>query len=129
MAVTTTTQRGDMDRRHAARGPLGPVTALVASALTVTAACTALPPEGGAPESSGRSGVEIPREGASPASAASTSASTSSFTLFESGQVRPLAMSPDGRRLFAVNTPDNRLEIFSVGKRQLVHTASIPVGL
>ena len=36
------------------------------------------------------------------------------FTTFESGQVRPLALSPDGTRLFAVNTPDDRLEIFAV---------------
>ena len=36
------------------------------------------------------------------------------FVAFESGQVRPLALSPDGTRLFAVNTPDNRLEIFDV---------------
>jgi hypothetical protein len=34
---------------------------------------------------------------------------------FESGQVRPLALSPDGSRLFAVNTPDNQLEVFQVG--------------
>ena len=34
-------------------------------------------------------------------------------TLFESGQVRPLALSPSGKLLFAVNTPDNRLEIFA----------------
>src|SRR4029453_5424265 len=38
----------------------------------------------------------------------------SSFVSFESGQVRPLALSPDGTHLFAVNTPDNRLEIFDV---------------
>ena len=37
------------------------------------------------------------------------------FTLFESGQVRPLALSADGTRLFAVNTPDNTLEILNVG--------------
>src|SRR5215470_10204165 len=36
------------------------------------------------------------------------------FTLFETGQVRPLALSPDGNLLFAANTPDNRLEIFSI---------------
>ena len=36
----------------------------------------------------------------------------SSFTLFESGQVRPLALSRDGQRLYAVNTPDNRLRSF-----------------
>ena len=41
-----------------------------------------------------------------------------SFTNFESGQVRPLALSPDGTRLFAVNTPDNRLEIFDVERRR-----------
>src|SRR5258705_9930746 len=38
-----------------------------------------------------------------------------SFVNFETGQVRPLALSPDGTRLFATNTPDNRLEIFAVG--------------
>lgn len=51
------------------------------------------------------------------------------YTLFESGQVRPLAMSPDRQRLFAVNTPDNRLEVFRIQGNQLLRTASIPVGL
>lgn len=55
--------------------------------------------------------------------------SASSFTLFESGQVRPLALSPDGTHLFAVNTPDNRLEIFRVRKHGLRHVGSVPVGL
>ncbi|MEA2563621.1 MAG: hypothetical protein QOH06_5125 [Acidobacteriota bacterium] len=54
---------------------------------------------------------------------------SSPYTLFESGQVRPLAMSPDKRHLFAVNTPDNRLEVFRIQGRQLIHTDSIPVGL
>jgi DNA-binding beta-propeller fold protein YncE len=61
--------------------------------------------------------------------ATSPAAAASKYTLFESGQVRPLAMSPDRRHLFAVNTPDNRLEIFSIREQGLVHTASIPVGL
>src|SRR4029450_4942298 len=52
-----------------------------------------------------------------------------SFVEFESGQVRPLALSPDGTRLFALNTPDNRLEIFSVSGAGLSHTGSVPVGL
>jgi YVTN family beta-propeller protein len=52
-----------------------------------------------------------------------------SFTTFETGQVRPLAMSPDGTRLFAANTPDNRLEIFAIGGGTLTHVASVPVGL
>src|SRR5262249_3552720 len=52
-----------------------------------------------------------------------------SFTTFESGQVRPLAMSPDGTRLFATNTPYHRLEIFTVSAGGLSHTGSVPVGL
>jgi DNA-binding beta-propeller fold protein YncE len=53
------------------------------------------------------------------------------FTLFESGQVRPLAVSKNGKRLFAVNTPANRLEIFNISgdSGPLVHSGSIPVGL
>jgi DNA-binding beta-propeller fold protein YncE len=51
------------------------------------------------------------------------------YTLFESGQVRPLAMSPDKHLLFAVNTPDNRLEVFRIQGNQLIRTASIPVGI
>src|SRR5262245_17799443 len=51
------------------------------------------------------------------------------FTTFETGQVRPLALSPDGTQLFATNTPDNRLEIFSVSGAGLTHTGSVPVGL
>jgi DNA-binding beta-propeller fold protein YncE len=48
---------------------------------------------------------------------------------FESGQVRPLALSADGKRLYAVDTPDARLEIFAVGARSLTPLASVPVGL
>ena len=51
------------------------------------------------------------------------------FTLFESGQVRPLALSPSGKFLFAANTPDNRLEVFRIQNKGLEHRASIPVGL
>src|SRR5712691_6119103 len=54
---------------------------------------------------------------------------SSSFTLFESGPVRPLALSPNGKLLFAANTPDNRLEIFRVHQHGLQHRGSIPVGL
>ena len=55
--------------------------------------------------------------------------SGASFVTFESGPVRPLALSPDGSLLFATNTPDNRLEVFSVGGGGLTHTDSIPVGM
>ena len=58
-----------------------------------------------------------------------TGVAAAAFTTFESGQVRPLALSPDGTRLFAVNTPDDRLEIFSLTGGVPVHTGSVPVGL
>ncbi|MDJ0834927.1 MAG: beta-propeller fold lactonase family protein [Acidobacteriota bacterium] len=54
------------------------------------------------------------------------------FTLFESGQVRPLALSEDGKYLYAVNTPDNRLEIFRVknsNDKPLKFVGSVQVGL
>ncbi len=53
----------------------------------------------------------------------------SNFWLFETGQVRPLAMSPDKKTLFALNTPDNRLEIFDITPKGLKHRESVPVGL
>jgi DNA-binding beta-propeller fold protein YncE len=58
-----------------------------------------------------------------------SAAGAQSFVAFESGQVRPLAMSPDGNTLFAVNTPDNRLEVFAVSPAGLTHTASVDVGM
>src|SRR5262249_39784558 len=65
-----------------------------------------------------------------PSTAASQASSTGvSFIEFESGPVRPIAMSPNGARLFAVNTPDNTLEIFGVTSAGLVLQARVPVGL
>ena len=52
-----------------------------------------------------------------------------SFVTFETGQVRPLALSPDGAQLFAVNTPDNALEVFDVDGGGLTRVMSVPVGL
>ncbi len=54
------------------------------------------------------------------------------FTLFESGQVRPIAISDNGEYLFVTNTPDNRLEIFRIKNsvdQPLVAVASVRVGL
>ncbi|MFT3768526.1 MAG: hypothetical protein QM820_24025 [Minicystis sp.] len=62
-------------------------------------------------------------------SAGSPADASTPYTLFESGQVRPLALSPDRKLLFAVNTPDARLEIFRVENSGLHHRASVPVGL
>jgi len=58
----------------------------------------------------------------------STAGAQSDYTLFESGQVRPLAMSPNGEWLYVCNTPDGYLEAYSLtGNDTLI--ASIPVGL
>lgn len=51
------------------------------------------------------------------------------FIAFESGHVRPLALSADGTRLFAVNTPNNTLEVFNVTASGLQLAARVPVGL
>lgn len=63
------------------------------------------------------------------AAGASEETSLPSFVAFESGQVRPLALSPDGERLYAVNTPDNRLEVFDIVGLDLKHRFSVPVGM
>ena len=53
-----------------------------------------------------------------------------SFLTFESGQVRPLALSPDGAQLFAVNTPDNQLEIFDLDANgELARAGVVQVGV
>ncbi len=51
------------------------------------------------------------------------------FIEFESGLVRPLALSADGNHLYAVNTPDNTLEIFRVGPGGIAKESSVTVGL
>src|SRR5437762_11937233 len=60
---------------------------------------------------------------------AAASARAGSFVNFESGHVRPLALSPAGDRLFAVNTPDNRLAIYTLGAGGVTLAAAVPVGL
>jgi YVTN family beta-propeller protein len=56
-------------------------------------------------------------------------AASPSFLAFDSGSVRPLAKSPDGTRLFAVNTPNGTLEIFNITATGLSLAARVPVGL
>ncbi|MDB4977144.1 MAG: hypothetical protein JWN48_5485 [Myxococcaceae bacterium] len=53
----------------------------------------------------------------------------SSYSLFETLQTRPLALSPDGKLLFVANTPDDRLEIFRVSRQHLEPVGSVAVGL
>jgi YVTN family beta-propeller protein len=77
----------------------------------------------------GSSGGEQTGAIASKFSIGSQTAQEKAFTAFETGQVRPLALSIDGRYLYATNTPDNRLEIFRVHEHRVVPVASVPVGL
>jgi DNA-binding beta-propeller fold protein YncE len=52
-----------------------------------------------------------------------------SYWLFESMPSRPLALSSDAQRLYAVNTPDGYLEIFDVSGDTPVRAGAVPVGL
>lgn len=47
---------------------------------------------------------------------------------FESPQVHPLALTPDGTKLLAVNSPDNRLSVFDLTGPAPALVAEIPVG-
>jgi YVTN family beta-propeller protein len=54
----------------------------------------------------------------------------SSYVNFEGSQTSPVRVSPDGTRLFAVNTPDARLSVFDLSQEfnpSLI--AEIPVGI
>ena len=56
-------------------------------------------------------------------------AATTDFITFETGPVRPMALSPSGEHLFVVNAPDAQLEIFRVGSAGIAHLGSVPVGM
>ena len=62
--------------------------------------------------------------------AAGAFAQTTNFVNFEAKQTSPVRLSPDGTKLFAVNTPDARLSVFDVTSPQNpILIAEIPVGL
>lgn len=52
-----------------------------------------------------------------------------SVTVFESGPVRPLALSADGQRLYVVNGPAACLEVYAVNGDSLSLLSSVSVGL
>ena len=57
-------------------------------------------------------------------------ATSPNYLLFESGPVRPVALSPNGKLLFVANTPDNQLEIFQVSPSGLLSPhGSVQVGM
>lgn len=48
---------------------------------------------------------------------------------FESGPVRPIALSADGKRLYVTNTPAHCLEIYAISGDRLTLAATLSVGL
>lgn len=56
-----------------------------------------------------------PLGGAQQTTPAVRSAAAAPYLQFESGHVEPLVVSPDGRRLVALNTADHRVEVFALG--------------
>jgi DNA-binding beta-propeller fold protein YncE len=85
-----------------------PITAAVSLALVY--GCSFSPPP--------RSGLPAATEG-----------SPAGFTNFETEPVRPLALSADGRYLYALNTADDRLEIFDAQGENLRSVGETTVGL
>ena len=62
--------------------------------------------------------------------AAATGAAHAGYTNFEASHVRPLALTPSGARLLALNTPDALLEVFAVAADgTLTLESCLPVGL
>src|SRR5262249_33714979 len=57
------------------------------------------------------------------------SAAHAVFVNFESQQVHPIALSPRGATLLAVNTPDARLAVFDVDGGNPALLFEVPVGL
>jgi hypothetical protein len=91
-------------------------------AVALSVSCASSPEVSGPPSGSSGDPAAAPVVRAGSAS----SPAAPPFTVFESGQVRPLAMSPSKQFLFAVNTPDNRLEIFRITEDRLIRIGSIP---
>jgi YVTN family beta-propeller protein len=59
----------------------------------------------------------------------SSTTATTDFKNFETLQIHPLAITPDGSRLLALNTPDARLQIFAIGSGTLDTLGEVAVGL
>jgi DNA-binding beta-propeller fold protein YncE len=60
----------------------------------------------------------------------SASVGLADYSNFEASHVHPIALTPSGSKLLAVNTPDALLEVFAIaGDGSLQGIAAIPVGL
>ena len=83
------------------------------------------------PAAQGHGRFAITPRTTSPATGRRTEAASAAedYSLFESAPVRPLAITADGQRLYAVNTPAARLDAFAVTDQGLSPLGSAPVGL
>ncbi len=86
--------------------------ALVAVALALLSACSFAPAGNGTGKSDSGGFTNV-----------------GGFTNFETGPVRPLVLSLDGRYLYALNTADDRLEIFDARGENLRSLGETTVGL
>jgi YVTN family beta-propeller protein len=100
---------------HRAQFVFGGIAVSLGAALLSASSCQAVEPG------------PLPTEAQT--SAKASAVTSPSFVEFESGPVRPIAMSPDGTRLFAVNTPNATLEIYNITSSGLTFAARVPVGL
>jgi len=90
--------------------------------ISTACACLVLVACGGGGSGSGASSAE------SPINPANVGVGDE-FVTFESALVRPLAMSADGNRLLATNTPNSTLDIFSLTENGPTLEFSVPVGM
>ena len=116
-----------MIRPHDVPGPLAldamvnrAARCLIAAALCAVAACGSNP--GHAPDGGNDGGIDAPPDAGGPSPGATK-------LTFESGPVRPLALSADGMRVFVANTPNGSLDLLRVTAGGLVADGSVKVGL
>src|ERR1051325_6433431 len=99
---------------------------LIAAALCAVAACGSNPGHG--PDGGPGGGIDAAPDAGAPTDAGAPSPGSAKLT-FESGPVRPLALSADGMRVFVANTPNGSLDILRVTAAGLVADSSVKVGL
>ena len=71
----------------------------------------------------------VPTEKGPPTPVSNSFTQSSGFTNFETEPVTPLVLSADGRYLYALNTADDRLEVFAAQGEALSSLAETTVGL
>jgi len=80
----------------------------------------------------GHEDVTVPQEASAPRGDAAVTVAPSTITptfTFESGPVRPVALSEDGTTLYVANTSNGSLDIFTVTTTGVSAVASVPVGV